>query len=266
MRRVIIYPGFHKTGTTSAQKALAENAEVLSPYVDIYLRDDIISLCETARAASADMTEERLDDFSIAVDALAEYLLQSGSKKVLLASEDLSGHMPGRQGVNSYATAVPTLMKILSDGLEEFELTFFFSTRKSDAWLASCYAQHVQYTRIEISREEYAEMFAASADLDAVVAEIRAAIPNDVRAVPLESVAKSPFGPLTPVLDVLELTRAQRKDIAVPKHFNASPPPEMLDQMLALNRSDLRMPNLREAKRNLRRQLRADRQNAKTDG
>ena len=52
MTLVVIHAGFHKTGTTSVQTALTENAERLAPHLRVLLKPDFKPLTDAARACS----------------------------------------------------------------------------------------------------------------------------------------------------------------------------------------------------------------------
>lgn len=255
-KRILIYPGFHKTGTTSAQKALGENRLILSDEAQVFLRDDMRDLCEAARSASADLSPKRLAVFFDLAVELSGTLSKSVSNKIVLASEDLCGHMPGRQGVTSYATAAPVLMDNLARALKMHDLVFLFSIRGKDRWLASCYAQHLKYTRIKLTAEQYAAKHAPAADLDAVIDSVRDVTGAQVLSAKLEDTARMKYGPLTPVLDLLDIPSPLRERLSPPRHHNASPGPEDLDWMLQLNRSDLPYDVVRATKKQMRRTAR----------
>ena len=255
-RRVIIYGGFHKTGTTSAQKALDANATILQRHVDVFLRGDMLELCEATRAASSDLTPTRLDALHAEIASMADILSARRSKPALLASEDLAGHMPGRQGITSYGTSTPTLMAALADGFAQFDVTFLFSTRASDPWLKSCYAQHLQYTRMTMTHAQYQSLYGVSAKLDDVVVHIRDRVKCQVVSTALEHTGATRFGPLTPILDLLDLPADVIETLQAPVRHNTSPPDDVLDELLTLNQSDLRGPALGNAKKKIRRRLR----------
>lgn len=258
-KTVVIYAGFHKTGTTSAQKALAENAGLLRPDVDVFLRNDMAGLCDAARDYSQMLDEPTLNRVRLEANKLFATLDNCDSKKAVLASEDLSGHMPGRRGVTTFATAAPVLMRTLAEQFENCDLSFLFSTRSPDRWLASCHAQHVQYTRITDGVEAYADAYANSAKLDDVIGDIRTAVQCPVISTTLDVTSRTDHGPLTPVLDMLEIPEDTRQRLTRPKHHNASPSPQVLNEMLALNRSDLSLADVRAAKKEIRRTIRRQR-------
>jgi len=250
MPHVIVHAGFHKTGTTSVQNTLRANRDLLDGTARIYLRSDMIATCEAARAFSAGSDASDLIDVrnSAAAMAVSWHL----GDLVLMSSEDLSGHMPGRKGLKGYQAA-PALLQALCAGILDAQpaaqLTVFFGTRGAEAWLRSCHAQHVRVTRHQLDAADYAERYKDSAKLDADIARVAAALdPINVTSARLEDCV-GPLGPLDPILDLAELPPDLRATLRPAPRANAAASPEGLAQMLALNRGHLRGPALRNAKR-----------------
>ena len=247
-----MHAGFHKTGTTTVQKALQQNRATLTPHVNVILRPGMVAVCEAARAysASADVLDLALFQYELA--QLAESWDISDTRPRLLTSEDLGGHMPGRRGLTSY-TATPQLMRTLAETLGEIrpdaQVQFFFSTRAADPWLTSCYVQHLRATRITQTFDEYARTYRESARLSSAIDQIAAAVtPHPVHHCALESSQTRPLGPLDPVLDLIGLPHAVRAGLIPHPPANTAPPQVQIDQMLALNRSNLGAKAWRAAK------------------
>mmetsp|Transcript_28582 Transcript_28582/g.53766 ORF Transcript_28582/g.53766 Transcript_28582/m.53766 type:complete len:251 (+) Transcript_28582:2818-3570(+) len=241
--RIIVHAGFHKTGTTSIQKALDRHRATLAP-LTILLRSDMVALCESARAYS--ISRSPLDLGLVQYEAAV--LAEGWQGTVLLSSEDLSGHMPGRRGLTRY-DALPLLMQTITNGMRtthpEAQITFVFTTRDAAPWLSSCHMQHLRATRITLTAEDYAAQFATSAQLDDIVAETAAALTNaTVVTVPLES----PTDPLTALL-----ARAGVPAGTVPSmpHKNRSAPNDLRAALLDINRSKLSDAEARKARKAL---------------
>lgn len=252
MRLVIVHAGFHKTGTTTVQNTLRDNRRLLAPHLQVILRPGMVALCEAARAFSVARDPLEMALFRYELARLAEDWAPGDPRPLLLASEDLSGHMPGRRGLTGY-DAAPLLMRALAETLAEAmpgaRLQFFFSTRAAAPWLASCYRQTLRATRLTLGEAEYARRFRASAALDAAVdAVARAVAPLPVQRCALETSQDRPLGPLAPLLDLLDLPDAVRAAIVLHPAANAALPQSVNDRLLALNRSDLDDNALRAAK------------------
>ncbi len=247
--RVIVHAGFHKTGTTSLQRALRLNREALKPHLRIRLRPGMIAVCEAARGYSAVPDAINLALFQYELAQLAEGWSARDPRPVLLASEDLSGHMPGRKGVKTYHAA-PRLMAALVETLCRIhpgaKPEFYFSTRNADDWLRSCHAQHLCASRLTLSRAEYAKTYRRSANLDAITDNVAKRT-----ACPTHRAALEQGEPLDALLDVIGLPDELRARLRPAVPANTAPSPEVLAALLDLNRSEMPEKDLRAAKRAL---------------
>lgn len=252
--RVILHPGFHKTGTTTVQQALRINRAALSPHLRIVLRPGMIAVCEAARAWSRNRDPLDMALFRYELAQLADDWKAGDPRPVLLASEDLCGHMPGRHGLTSYSAA-PSLMQAAVETIAQTRpkagIALFFSTRAAEPWLASCHAQHLAASRMTLSAHDYAERFRASADLDAIVDAVAVAQPYPVHRQALDASRDRRLGPLDPLLDAVGLPEAQRAGLKPQPAANTAPPVHVLNRLLDLNRGDLDDAALRAAKKSL---------------
>lgn len=257
-KRIVIHAGFHKTGTTSIQKTLCQNKSLLGPNIRIVLRDGMVGLCEAARLYSVSNSAWDLGivQFETA-ETLQKFLNFTGT--LLLSSEDLSGHMPGRRGLKTYAATPTILNAIYTATLNIFpaaEVSFFFGTRAAKPWLNSCYVQHLRATSITQSAQEYAASYLGSARLDKVVADVQKSMPKAVvLSSALEDCTSLNLGPLDPLLDHLEVSQLIKNQFEILSPANAAPPQAKIDKLLELNRSDLSETDLKVAKRTLNKQV-----------
>ena len=249
-KRIVIHAGFHKTGTTTIQKMLRHNNQLLRPDIQVVLRDGMVRLCEAARAYS--VSKSALDlglvQFETA-ETLQKFTDFSGT--FLLSSEDLSGHMPGRRALKSYASAPKIFNAIYSAAAEVFsgvEVSFFFGTRASKPWLSSCYVQHLQATRITQSMQDYAMSYIGSAQLDKVVDATRNTVPHAfVVSSALEDCSLFKLGPLDPLLNHLGVPQLTKGKFDILPPTNTAPPQAKIDKLLALNHSDMSDTDLKQA-------------------
>lgn len=239
--RLILHPGFHKTGTSTVQAALRQNRAALRDHLRVLLRPDMVATCEAARTYSRSGDVLDLALFRYEVAQLGDSWDTNDPRTVLMASEDLSGHMPGRHGLKDYS-ATPELMKTLvttlGEILPDLTIDLFFSTRAPAPWLASCHAQHLRASRMIQSAEEYAETQRQSGDLNRIIDRIAAQnAPGMVHRCALEDSRSCPLGPLDPLLDLIPLPQSVRAGLHGVPPANTALPPEYAAQMLALNRS-----------------------------
>ncbi|TCL08030.1 hypothetical protein BXY66_0061 [Shimia isoporae] len=256
--KILVHSGFHKTGTTSVQKMLVHNRARLERHIRFLTKPGMIGACEAARAYSVSRHPADLTEFASEIAAVFEEVDTSDPRPLILSSEDLSGHMPGRRGLTSY-DAAPLLMKAIANTAEAAfaerpDLIFYYSTRTSDDWLRSCYAQHLRAIRMTMTFGEYRSQYAESADLDAIINRVRDTVgPYKVVSAPLEEAGARPIGPLATIMDALEMPGRARRHLDILPPANVSMPEELLDAMLLANRSDLSDSEVSKAKSEARR-------------
>lgn len=255
MQRLIVHAGFHKTGTTTVQKTLRKNRGALRPHLRTVLRPGMLALCEAARAYSVTRSEWDIALVKYEAAMLAESLSHEGT--VLLSSEDLSGHMPGRRGLRQY-DAAPRLMSAIDLAFREAQpdadISYAFVTRAPDPWLASCHVQHLRATRMVLTVRDYSRKFRKSADLEGMIDKISAAIPHaQVHRFALET-CSGPLGPLAPLLDLAGVPDTVRGTLKTLPPANTAPPPAKVQRLLELNQSDLTDDALKDAKRALNKE------------
>lgn len=261
--RLVIHPGFHKTGTKSVQTALRDNASVLAPYLRVLLREDLPELIDRARGYSRHPTPRRMQSVYDAALAVFETLDPGDHRPVLISSEDLSGYMPGRRDVFHYR-AVPAIMaQIERAALARFgadaELSFYFSTRAPKPWLTSLWWQNLRGTRLDMPLKRYLRVSAELGDLDLVVAAVASGVTAArVDAVSLDITADLPEGPLAPLLELVGLPTHARSALRFGPPANVRPGMGLEDVFLALNRSGLPDDVVAGAKRDLLRAARRD--------
>lgn len=256
--RFVIHAGFHKTGTTSVQSMLRENARVLDPHVRVFLKDGFEDLTHRARSFSIDPRERTLADVTRAAADFMSELDADDPRPVLMASEDLSGHMPGRHGLECYDGAGLVMKCIAVAAFECFgddtDVTFYFSTRDRTAWLRSTWWQNLRSTRLTLDLPAYCAQFDDARTLDDILDEVATDVaPAKVASRRLEEVGDGPLGPLDPVLDLLDLPGLDRTTLKALPPENVQPDIGIDAVFLALNQSDLPDKDVQDTKRRIRR-------------
>ncbi|AKS47298.1 hypothetical protein SAMN05444287_3061 [Octadecabacter temperatus] len=250
-RRVIVHAGFHKTGTTSAQKFLYANRKDIWPRCALALPGKLRDGAGLqAVRYSRFRTDALLDSFSDELHAMLSQI-DPGRRKILISEESLSGRMPGRDGQLDYS-ATPTLMARVEDVIcdvfgAEAEVIFCFTTREPKSWLKSTYKHNLRKSRLVMDEEEYASTFGPAADLIGVTKEIEKAVTGIVSTADLAGLT-GPEGPAQPLVDLLELSERRRSNLTPHVPHNIGPKDEMIDELLALNRSSLSDKALAAAK------------------
>jgi hypothetical protein len=261
--RIIVHAGFHKTGTTSIQHMLRRNGRKFARHFRVLTRRDIPAICEAARAFSLKQDAADLGLFTYELARLFETLDTTDARPLLISSEDLSGHMPGRFGLTHYKAAprlMATIEQVAAQCLPAPDLAFFFTTRARAPWLRSTHAQHLRTLRFTEDRDSYAARMRPHPDVMADLDRITAAVSAPVHHAALEECAGLTLGPLAPLLDVMRAPDKLRDRLTPLPPANRSFPDHVLDRFLALNRSDLSREALTEAKKTIMEDWRATQQ------
>lgn len=255
--RLVVHAGFHKTGTSSVQALLHHNRTRLEPHLRIALKPDFEALTRAARHFSVAPDAVRLADVGAEAAHFFETLDSDDPRPVLMSSEDLSGHMPGRRGLESY-DAVDLILPQIADAAfarfgETLDLVFYFSTRAARDWLRSAWWQSLRGTRLVLDCDAYSAQFAAAAAFDTVLAAVADSVaPARIATCALEDSSERPQGPLTPLLDLVDMPQDPRATLDMLPPVNTQPDLGLQPVMLALNRSGLKDRQVRELKRILR--------------
>lgn len=243
--RVVVHGGFHKTGTTSAQQFLWSNGEFMFPRAALVLPGKLRH--GAARMAVRYSRTGKAGHLSDYKDALAMVLggLDLGLKRhAVISDENLCGRMPGRDGHEGY-DAAPALMaataEVIRDAIHpDADIHFLFTTRDADIWLRSCWLHNLRNSRLELDFDAYRAFHEETANLADTVEAIRQTVsPHPVHSVALEDLSGNPEGPAAAILQLLDHPRHLRDQMRPAQRLNTAPQPELADQLLEMNRSDL---------------------------
>ncbi len=252
-QRIILHPGFHKTGTTTVQDFLHRNGSQIWPTTALGLDFKFPALLQAARGYSAWRDPFTLEKFARRLAGFLDALDLPPHRKLVISAEQLSGHLPGREGITDYS-ALPALMQRAIEVMEArfpngLDLTIYLSTRAPDTWLDSAWAEHVKASRMRLDRDTFRNRYAKAADLDGMVTRLRTAVDYPVVSHRIEDTRDLPLGPAAPLIALIGLPDANRQRLVSVPARNTRLPDAVLHQLLALNRSDLPPQALHSAKR-----------------
>lgn len=235
-RRILLHPGFHKTGTSSVQHFLWQNRQRLASQARIYL---LRHLRASADAAMRYSRKRQPAELALMVEALCEMLADApGDKHLILSCEGLSGHIPGWPDVDDYSAAAETLppvAEVLRERLPQHELGVVLTTRMPEAWLHSVWRHLLIGTRLRLDWPAFAARYGAAADLDAAAARIADALaPVPVEVLALEQAQAHPLGPGGALVERLAIDTGGLSPVG---HGNRGPDEVVAAELLALNRS-----------------------------
>lgn len=256
--RILLHPGFHKTGTSSLQRGAQARARDLDPHLRVLLTPDILDAARAARRYSARPTVQSMDRFSEAFAAAVRHLDTDDPRALIISSEDLGGYLPGLRGVLTYRAAPALVQAAVSVLRAHFgaaaAITVLFTTRDPESWLRSLYWQNLRAQRLTEEFETFQARLAPAADHARIIRETRDRTGSqaDVQSRAIETCGTAPLGPLGAALDLLGV----RADHLAPLPRHNLQSEKAAHALLALNRSALPDDVVAEAKRDVLRKFR----------
>lgn len=255
-RLLIIHAGFHRTGTSTVQSVLKAQHSRLAHHVSVILKPDIAALCQAALAYAERPDTSTLGAFQTAAQSHFKTDPED-QRPILMSAEDLCGMFPGRKGRIGYPHAKALLSTLVSVVGPAFAPHIYLSTRQSMPWLKSCYAHNLRHARVRLSFEDF--MVAHDGpSLQDIAEDIRSELEGTpVTTCCLKDSSAMPEGPLSPILDLLDMPAALRGYLRPPAIVNASFPPDIQAAFLLLNRDEDDGAVRRAAKKQLIANLRS---------
>lgn len=239
MAKIILHPGFHKTGTSSAQHLLWKNRGALLPHVEIFQIRHLKAPGGSALAFSKSGNPVDLIDLGPQLDAAFAGLGPKEGRHILISHEGLLGHLPGWPGVADYSAAgmlIPLYLEYLAERFPQHEREVVLTTRAPAAWLLSTWRHHLMGQRL---REDFAA-FSARIGPAAALADQARAVAEAVAPVPVVTadLAEAPaLGPGAALLDRLGLPDRVLDGLTPVPVANRGPDSDLAEALLALNRS-----------------------------
>lgn len=239
--RIIVHPGFHKTGTSSLQAYLAANRAALSGYARIVLLDELQEPLRFATHFCIGRDPFDLAGFTASFADVCEDLAQKPVQTVVISCEGLSGRTPGKRGIMDYAAAVPlaNAMKMAISAVfgSKIDLTFLYTTRTAVPWLNSAWRHNLVGYRITQDFTAFCAEFAKAADFDRITDQVARNVGGAaVIVTPLEQVMHQPA---KAVLQLLNLPVDAIARLREPGLKNAGISQALATEILAINRSSV---------------------------
>jgi hypothetical protein len=242
MTRILLHPGFHKTGTSSIQHFLWTNrrelADHFAPVMLRHLKPVVRMACRFSRF------QNPIDLIDL-VPALDQAMLEAAIRPhqdIVISCEGLLGHLPGWPGVATY-DAAPALVAYYTgyfqDRYPDADLRVVLTTRDAPGWLFSAYRHHLRGQRMTMSAGDFAADFADAADLDRIADALAAAVDVPVLTIALSDMRDYPGGPGGAICDLMDLPETTRATLQSVGQGNTGPDEGLWQQFLDLNRSNL---------------------------
>ena len=251
--RVILHPGFHKTGTSSLQACLAANRAALAPHARIVMLDELAEAVRTATRYSTGQDVFDLAGFSAAFASTLQTIATEGAQTLLISCEGLSGRTPGKKGIVDYCAALP-LAQAMTGGVKavfgaKAKLTLIYTTRTAPGWFYSAWRHNLFGYRVTEDFDSFCQRCAGAADFDSITSEIAQKLRwAEVISVPLEQVQDAALGPAEAVLALLNLPDSLLTSLRNPGQRNVGRDQAVTEALLALNRSELSDAEIKQRK------------------
>ena len=239
-RRIVIHAGFHKTGSSSVQYCLRQNRPALRPYLRSILRPGLKPVVSAARGYSTWRDPVTLAKFRHRFEAVLRDVTGMPKRVLVLSAEELSGHLPGRDGLHDYSAAVSLATEMqgaVAHVMPGVPVTFCYMTRAPEPWLQSAYWEHVKSSSLTLDFEAFADRFPKAHQLEEIVAGIRRAVTTEVVSQPLDALADLPAGPASAVLDSCDVPAEVQAGL-VQEVANVRADRHTLLQLLEINRTE----------------------------
>lgn len=257
MTRILLHPGFHKTGTTSLQGYLSDHQTVLAPYLTYYGKDALAGPSGWAQSYGQRPYTWRLGAFRRAFARVLKAI--PDAPVIVLSRETFCGAMPGHRDwlgreVTSYGRqAIPLCRHAVAALRRRFgagaEIELLLTTRGQEPWLRSVYGHLVRSIDLTEDEDTFVARRLGRVDLEHEAQAIASALPGvSLHLSRLEDLSQRPLGPASAVLDRLDLPSGVVDSLPQPRRRNPRQSPELETEFLALNRSNLPKGVLRARK------------------
>lgn len=255
--RVIVHPGFHKTGTSSLQSWLGQNRRALKPYLSFYGKADFLAAGSAARIYGQKPYPWRLRAFRRGFDRFLSKI--PDAPVIVLSRETFSGSMPGHRRfparlITGYGSvAVPLGQQITAALRDRFgtdvQITFLYTLREREAWIRSVYGHLLRSIHLredfDTFRARFPDLIDPRAEAEAIAMALGV---EDVHFAALEDYGTRREGPAAAVLDLLDVPETLRATLLPAQRANSGQTPELEAEFLRMNRASRDKAALKKSK------------------
>lgn len=239
-RRIILHTGFHKTGTTSIAATLRHNRAALKAQVAMRLPPQMRELISATRGYSTWRDPLTLIKAETRFMTLLDALPSMPRRSLIITSEELGGHLPGRGDLMDYG-AMPIILysfwTLIREKFPAADIQIYLSTRNQADWLVSAYWQHVKSSSMTLDMDAFLEKFHKAGNLTHMVNEIASRVPCPTHHCAIEDSKHRPLGPADPILDLCDIPQHIRNTLEPVAVQNIRPDMETLMALLDVNRT-----------------------------
>lgn len=244
-QRVIVHPGFHKTGTSSLQSFCGTHSKALRPYMAFYGKADFLQAGSAARIYGQKPYPWRLRAFRRKLDGFLQGI--PDDPVIVLSRETFSGAMPGHRKylgrlVKSYEpAAVPLGRQIVAAIRARFgadvQIEFVYTLRETESWIRSVYGHLLRSIHLTEDYGTFRAQFPRLKDLRDVAERVTAKLALDaVHYIDLERAGAHRLGPAGDLLALVGVPQDVQDALPDARRANQGQSRDLEAKFLELNR------------------------------
>lgn len=239
-KTVHIHLGPHKTGSTAIQHQFRAARDALLESGLTYI--DGPSVSALAQALTSEDQE--------AIDAQLLHLkreVDAAPGDCVLSCEDFAGDLPGRNRKRRIYPRLWAHLDAIEEGFAGHQVKFYFFVRDPAPWLASAYVQHLRFRTRFSSLDGFVGFFETDALWDGVLSRSRDGL--GARLVELPYWDDPDFSSVDALLEAIFGPTDAPQLPPMAQRANASPPPQIIKILEAINGSSASSDAKRAAKK-----------------
>lgn len=164
-KKIHVHLGPHKTGSSAIQRALQDNAGILTTRFGL----TPVMSPKIAKAAKL-LNSDHLSDAAETLKDVAE-ICAGAPGDCIISCEDLAGILPGTRRVRRAYPHLWRNVSILNEVLGDYDCRFYFFVRQPDEWIRSAYVQNLKHRQKFNRLEAFADFLDVDELWDAVIAK-----------------------------------------------------------------------------------------------
>lgn len=237
-RRVIFHLGLPKTGSTSVQALLRENASLLSPDVGVWPRGrDTKRMRRSTMAYVRSGTPRALVASCVQIFHFGRFLRSYDAPVAIVSDENILGMVSTKlfdARAQRRSRHVAFLLKYLIGFGDQ---RYVIYRRNHDDWLRSAYSEAVKRKGLDLTFEQWAHEYSGFRNPDHFLASLSSCLRNRLSLVDMESEAASGYPLGWKLLELADVHDSVYGNLVVPSPRNRRLDPHTLERLRQQNRA-----------------------------
>lgn len=222
-QRVVFHLGFRKTGTSTIQRMLTENAALWGSDVSVSARDDLTlewrralsAYTKAPSAAGLERLDQRIRDTSKVVSAMPE-------RTVIISDENLTANKVTAPDGSTFSDWTALIIPMIERAFMDADVRFVIYTRSFESWIKSCYNQAVKKQRLYASYANWRKALPSEFDWNTVIPKLQSAATQPLVIVDMSQEAKGDIFLGSAVLKQAGIPDGKFDQIVQPQRQNES--------------------------------------------